>query len=111
MLDWIPMQTQVVRIIWSKRICRCCGTLRQAPALERVLIRALATPGLIAYVLVSCYCDDLLLHRRSTIFARHELEISRSTLSGWISTACWWLEGLHERLVAHVMARRSNLRR
>ncbi|MGI4793734.1 MAG: IS66 family transposase, partial [Janthinobacterium lividum] len=104
MLDWIPAQIRVVRITRPKRACRCCGTLHQAPAPERVLAGGLATPGLIVHVLVSRYCDHLPLYRQSRIFARHGLEISRSTLSGWIGAACWWLEALHERLVAHVMA-------
>jgi transposase len=104
MLDWIPAQICVVRITRPKRACRCCGTLHQAPAPERVLAGGLATPGLIAYVLVSRYCDHLPLYRQNKIFVRHGLEISRSTLSGWIGTACWWLEAMHARLVAHVMA-------
>ena len=104
MLDWVPAQIRVVRITRPKRACRCCGTLHQAPAPDRVLAGGLATSGLIAHVLTSRYCDHLPLYRQSRIFARHGLEISRSTLSGWIGTACWWLEVSHERLVAHVMA-------
>ena len=104
MLDWIPAQIRVVRITRPKCACRACGTLHQAPAPERVLAGGLATPGLIAHVLVSRYCDHLPLYRQGRIFARHGLEISRSTLAGWIGAACWWLEALHERLVAHVMA-------
>ncbi|MGI4958020.1 MAG: IS66 family transposase, partial [Janthinobacterium lividum] len=101
---WIPAQIRVVRITRPKRACRCCGTLHQAPAPERVLAGRLATPGPSAHVLVSRYCDHLPLYRQSKIFARHGLEISRSILSSWIGAACWWLEALHERLVAHVMA-------
>ena len=104
MLDRIPAQIRVIRITRPKRACRCCGTLHRAPAPERVLAGGLATPGLIAHVLVSRHCDHLPLYRQSRIFARHGLEIGRSTLSGWIGAACWWLEALHERLVAHVMA-------
>jgi transposase len=55
--------------------------LHQAPVPERVLAGGLATPGLIAHVLVSRYCDHLPLYRQSQIFARHGAEISRSTLS------------------------------
>ncbi len=104
MLDWVPASIRVVRITRPKKACRCCGTLHQAPAPERVLAGGLATPGLIAHVLVSRYCDHLPLYRQSQIFARHGLEISRSTLSGWVGAACWWLEALHARLVAHVMS-------
>ena len=104
MLDWVPASIRVVRITRPKKACRCCGTLHQAPAPERVLAGGLATPGLIAHVLVSRYCDHLPLYRQSRIFAQHGLEISRSTLSGWVGAACWWLEALHARLVAHVMS-------
>jgi transposase len=104
MLDWVPASIRVVRITRPKKACRCCGTLHQAPAPERVLAGGLATPGLIAHVLVSRYCDHLPLYRQSQIFARHGLEISRSTRSGWVGAACWWLEALHARLVTHVMS-------
>ena len=104
MLDWIPAQIRVVRVTRPKCACRNCGTLHQAPAPERVLAGGLATPGLIAHVLVSRYCDHLPLYRQSRIFERHGLAISRSTLSGWVGAACWWLEALHERLIAHVLA-------
>ena len=69
----------------------------------------MATPGLLAHVLVSRYCDHLPLYRQSQIFARHGLEISRSTLSGWVGAACWWLEALHARIVTHVMAAEARL--
>jgi transposase len=104
MLDWVPASIRVARITRPKKACRCCGTLHQAPAPDRLLAGGLATPGLIAHVLVSRYCDHLPLYRQSQIFARHGLEISRSTLSGWVGAACWWLEALHDRLVAHVMS-------
>ena len=104
MLDWIPAQLRVVRVTRPKCACRACGTLLQAPAPERVLAGGLATPGLIAHVLVSRYADHLPLYRQSQIFERHGLAISRSTLSDWVGAACWWLEALHERVVAHVMA-------
>ncbi len=104
MLDWIPAQLRVVRITRPKCACRACGILIQEPAPERVLAGGLGSAGLIAYVLVSRYADQLPLYRQSQIFARHGLAISRSTLSGWVGAACWWLEALHDRLRAHVMA-------
>ena len=104
MLDWIPAQLRVLRVTRPKRACRACGTLHQAPAPERVIAGGLATPALLAHVLVSRYCDHLPLYRQSRILARYGMEISRSTLAGWVRAACWWLEALHERLAAHVMA-------
>ena len=39
----------------------------------------------------------------TTFEAPVRLENSRSTLSGWVGGASWWLEALHERLATHVM--------
>ncbi|KCZ53718.1 IS66 family transposase zinc-finger binding domain-containing protein, partial [Hyphomonas chukchiensis] len=45
MLDWVPAQLRVVRIIRPKYACRACGTMAQAPAPERVIAGGLATPA------------------------------------------------------------------
>src|SRR6516162_3640856 len=36
--------------------------------------------------------------------ARHGVELDRSTLAGWVGSACWWLDALHEKLCANVFA-------
>ncbi|MCH8154251.1 MAG: IS66 family transposase [Proteobacteria bacterium] len=104
MLDWVPAQLRVLRIRRPKYGCRACGTIHQAPAPERPIAKGLATPGLIAQVLVSKYCDHTPLYRQAQIFARHGVRIERSTLAGWVGGACWWLEPLQARLAAHVFA-------
>jgi hypothetical protein len=55
-------------------------------------------------VIVSKYCDHTPLYRQSQIFARHGVDLGRSTLAGWVGGACWWLEALHERLCKSVFA-------
>lgn len=64
----------------------------------------LATPALLAHVLISKYCDHLPLYRQSQIFERHGVDLCRSTLAGWVGGTCWWLEALHERLCKNVFA-------
>jgi hypothetical protein len=93
-----------VRIRRPKYGCRACGTIHQAPAPDRPIAKGLATPGLIAHVLVSKYCDHTPLYRQAQIFAWHGARIERSTLAGWVGGACWWLEPLQARLAAHVFA-------
>lgn len=102
MLDIVPARLRVLRIRRAKYGCRSCGTIHQAPAPERPIAKGLATPGLLAHVLISKYCDHLPLYRQSQIFARQGVEIERSTLANWVGGACWWLKPLHERLAAHV---------
>lgn len=104
MLDWIPAQLRVIRTTRPKYACRICETVVQAPAPERVIASGLATPALLAQVLVSKYCDHTPLYRQSQIFARHGVDLPRSTLAGWVGGACWWLEALHERLCKNVFA-------
>lgn len=104
MLDWVPAELRVIRIRRPKYGCRACGTIHQAPAPERVIAKGLASPALLAHVLVSKYCDHTPLYRQAGIFERHGARIERSTLAGWIGGACWWLEPLQVRMAAHVFA-------
>lgn len=104
MLDWIPAQLRVIRITRPKYACRLCEKVVQASAPERLIAGGPATPALIAQVLVSKYCDHTPLYRQSQIFARHGVDLARSTLAGWVGGACWWLEALQERLCRNVFA-------
>jgi len=102
MLHWIPAQLRVKRTRRPKYACRVCAKIHQTPAPER--IGGNATPALLTQVLISKYCDHTPLYRQSQIFARHGVDLSRSTLAGWVSKACWWLNILYERLCRHVFA-------
>ena len=104
MLDYVPARLRVLRIRRPKYGCRRCGTIHQAPAPERPIAKGLATPALLAHVLVSKYCDHQPLYRQSQIFARQGVDLSRSTLASWVGGAAWWLEALHARLADHVFA-------
>jgi len=104
MLDHVPARLRVIRICRPRYGCRACGTIHQAPAPERPIAKGLATPALLAHVLVSKYCDHLPLYRQSQIFARQGVELDRSTLANWVGGACWWLEPLQVRLAEHVFA-------
>jgi transposase len=104
MLDYVPARLRVLRIRRPKYGCRACGMIHQAPAPERLIAKGMATPALVAQVLVSKYCDHMPLYRQAQIFARHGVELERSTLANWVGGACWWLEALHERLAANLFA-------
>ena len=103
-LDWVPACLRVLRVTRPKYACRACNSVVQASAPERPIAGGLATPGLLAHVLVSKYCDHTPLYRQAQIFARHGVELPRSTLAGWVGGACWWLEALHERLTKAILA-------
>ena len=102
MLDWIPAKLRVKRTCRPKYACRVCAKIHQMPAPER--LAGMATPALLAQVLVSKYCDHTPLYRQSQIFSRHNVPISRSTLTGWVSKACWWLDIIHQRMMLNIFA-------
>ena len=104
MLDYVPARLRVLRIRRPRYGCRTCGTIHQAPAPERPIAKGLASPGLLAHVLVSKYCDHLPLYRQSQIFARRGVELNRSTLANWVGGAAWWLEPLRARLAEQIFA-------
>jgi len=104
MLDWVPASLRLLRVTRPKYACRACNSVVQAPAPERPIAGGLATPALLAQVLVAKYCDHTPLYRQAPIFARHGVDLPRSTLAGWVGGACWWLEALHERLAKAVLA-------
>jgi transposase len=98
MLDWVPASLRIIRTHRPKYGCRACGTIHLIAAPERLIAKGMATPGLIAQVLVSKYGDHMPLYRQARILARYGIELDRSTLANWVGGACWWLEPLHARL-------------
>ena len=104
MLDYVPARLQVLPICRPKYGCRACKNIHQAPAPERPITKGLPSPGLLAHVLVSKYCDHLQLYRQSQIFARNGVVLNRSTLANWVGGGSWWLETLHARLAANIFA-------
>jgi transposase len=58
----------------------------------------------LAQVLVAKYSDHLPLYRQAQIFARHGIDLGRSTLANWVGRACWWLRPLAELLLGAVLS-------
>jgi transposase len=103
MLDHVPARLRVIRIRRPRYGCRACGTIHQAPAPERPIAKGLASPGLLAHVLVAKYCDHLPLYRQSQIFARERVElIARRSPTGLVVRSGGWSRSA--RLAEHVFA-------
>lgn len=104
-LDIVPAPFKV-RVIRRPRYgCRACeSAVVQAPAPVRPLDGGMATEALIAHVLVSKYADHLPLYRQAQIFARQGIDLDRATLADWVGRAAWWLNLLHARLLANILA-------
>jgi transposase len=104
MLEFVPAQFKVIRIVRPKLSCSCCARIVQAPAPSRPVERGLAGPGLLAHVLVSKYSDHLPLYRQSEIYERVGVDLDRSTLAGWVGESSRLLAPLVEALRNYVLA-------
>jgi transposase len=89
-LEVIPARAKVIRHIRPKYACRACqgvetedGAVKIAPPAEQLLPKSIATPGLLAYLMVSKFADSLPFYRQERIFARLGVELSRATMCSW----------------------------
>ncbi|NJM54769.1 MAG: IS66 family transposase [Verrucomicrobiae bacterium] len=80
------------------------GPVVAAPAPPQVIVRGLAEPGLLAHVIVSKYGDHLPLNRLAKIFARDGVNLTVSTMVGWIRACAELLEPLVKLLGQTVLA-------
>jgi transposase len=103
-LEYVPGHFRVIEHVRPKASCRACEKVRQAPPPALPIERGRPGPGLLAHVLVAKYCDHLPLYRQSEIYARDGVELSRSTLAGWVGRAAFELQPVVEAVEAHVLA-------
>ncbi len=106
-LEYVPESFKVIRHVRPKFACTGCDRVVEAPAPSRPIERGLAAPSLLAHVIVSKYADHLPLFRQSEIYARQGVEISRSTMAGWVGAASDLLGPLVEAIGRHVFAGRK----
>lgn len=106
-LDYIPGRFQVIRHIRPAVSCRQCETMVQPPMPTLPIERGMASPRLIAHVLVSKFCDHQPLYRQSQIFAREGVTLERSVLASMVGKAAALVRPLVDAIAAHVMAGRT----
>ena len=106
-LEYVPESFKVIRHVRPKFTCTGCDRVVEAPAPSRPIERGLAGPSLLAHVIVSKYADHLPLFRQSEIYARQGVEISRSTMAGWVGAASDLLSPLVDAIGKHVFAGRK----
>lgn len=103
-LEYVPESFKVIRHVRPKFTCTGCDRVIETPAPTRPIERGLAGPGLLAHVIVSKFADHLPLYRQSEIYARQGVEISRSTLAGWVGASSDLLAPLVNAIQKHVLA-------
>ena len=94
-LDYEPGRFLCRRTVRPKDVQR--GVLDAVPIVaplpDSLLERSIATPGLLAQILVSKYCDHLPLYRQEAIYwSRHQVWLPRQTMAEWVGLAAQWLQ-------------------
>lgn len=106
-LEYVPESFKVIRHVRPKFTCTGCDRVVEGAAPSRPIERGLAAPSLLAHVIVSKYADHLPLFRQSEIYARQGVEISRSTMAGWVGAASDLLGPLVDAIGKYVFAGRK----
>jgi transposase len=111
-LDIIPAQVKVIRTVRKKYgLCPECageasprgGAVRIAPVEPQLLPKSIATEGLIAYILISKFCDGLPFYRLEKIFARMGIDINRTSMCEWAIKVAQRLGPLLELLKRRIL--------
>lgn len=103
-LEYVLASFRVIRHVRPKLACNGCDHIVQAPAPSRPIMRGMASPGLLAHVLVAKYCDHLPLYRQSVIYAREGVDLDRALLADWVGASSALLDPLVDAVRRHVMA-------
>ncbi|BFL71341.1 IS66 family transposase (plasmid) [Moraxella osloensis] len=102
-LGFKPKQFYRERHVYPKYICRNAECNReklvQAKTDAQIIDKSVATPALLAHVLISKYADHLPLYRQSLIYQRSGVYLSDSTLADWVGRCGVQLGFLVNRLI------------
>ena len=76
-----------------------------APLPDSLLERSLVTPGLLAQIVVSKYCDHVPLYRQESIYwSRHEVWLPRQTMAEWMGLGAEWLKPIYQQIRAEALS-------
>ena len=98
--EFIPASLFVLEHVRIKYACQkgCAEKPVTAAGPDKVVDKGLAGPGVLAWNVVSKFSDHQPNYRQEDIFARHGLEIPRSTQCGWQATVADLLKPLYKRM-------------
>lgn len=105
-LDYKPAELEVRRYVRPKYVDPADESrgVIIAPLPPRPIDKGIAEAGLLAHVLIQKYVDHLPIYRQVQRFKREGIELSASTLGGWIAASADLLEPVYDALKAEVLA-------
>lgn len=83
-LKYEPAKMSVLEIHRAKYGVDSGDYVKTAPPVPSIIPKGLATPELLAAIVVAKYADGLPLYRMEEIFKRHGIDLSRTTMARWV---------------------------
>jgi transposase len=108
-LGYQPAKVFVIQDVQFKYGCDICDAGGNSPQIvlaekpPEAVEKCMAAPSLLAAVIVGKYSDHLPLHRLEKIFARHDIDIARSTMCDWMAGCAKALFPLYELMTRLVL--------
>lgn len=103
-LESIGAAFKVPRHVRRKRACACCDRIVQGMAPSRPIQRGIAGPGLLAQIIVAKFADHQPLYRQAEVYARHGVDLDRSTMARWVGACGALVRSLVDALQCYVLA-------
>jgi len=102
--EFVPSSLVVEEILDSVYECAACHDTVVVPAqICEPIANGTAGPGLIASVISDKYCDHMPNHRQVQRFARHDANIPRSTIDGWLDVTAKKLRSLYNEMNSRLL--------
>ena len=110
-LDIEPAKVKVIEHVRLKYICKECekNTAEDGPQIQTAekplspIEKGLAAPGLLAYLIVSRFCDHMPYYRMERMLQRHGIDLARSTQCDLAAQAAQALLPLHNVAVEDLL--------
>ena len=89
-LEFIPAQIKVIETVRPKYSCRSCEKeavktpVKIAPLPATPIPKSIATPSLLAQIIINKYQYALPLYRQEALFKSHNIDLSRKTMADWV---------------------------
>jgi transposase len=103
-LDVEPAKFTVHRHIRPQYACRQCETVTAAPVAPALIEGGMATPGLLAWIMVSKFSDHLPLYRIEQIATRSGVPLAQSTMGDWVGRTGFHLTPLWDELKKRLLS-------
>lgn len=105
-LEIIPAKVFVQKTIRYVYACPCCDEgMKTAPAPKALLPKTMASPSLVAYMIIAKFMDGLPLYRQEKIFARIGVELTRQSMARWLIEVSQKLMPLYNLLQEDLLSR------